>query len=346
MTNTSPTHELDLAKAPLPTDPHAAAAGWLARGFPVALATVIETWGSAAVPTGGQMAIAGEEMFQGSVSGGCVEADVIAAALDVIESGTPQTLAFGITDETAWRAGLACGGKVRVHVTRLVPGLDDALFEHIHASRAHRKALVIETDLRTGERKLFTRGDDTSADVQAALESGVSRLITLDGHDVFLHALTPPPRLVIVGATHIAQVLVTLCNAIGYDVTVLDPRGAFTSNARFNVDDVTTAWPETELARFLDDPFSSVVTLTHAANIDDEALEIALRSSCRYIGALGSRKTHEKRVARLASAGFSADDLQRIKAPVGLDIGAKSAGEIAVAVLGQVIAAFRDGRVK
>lgn len=346
MTQTSSIHELDIAYAPVATDPHAAASEWLSQGRPVALATVIETWGSAAVPTGGQMAIAGEEMFQGSVSGGCVEADVIAAALDVIESGVSQTLAFGITDETAWRAGLACGGKVRVHVTRLMPGRDDALFQKISAARAKRTALVIETRLKSGAHKVLTRSDEVSTDVATALDSGVCQLVSVDGDDVFLHALTPPPRLVIVGATHIAQVLVTLCNAVGYDVTVLDPRGAFTSNARFAAGAVTTAWPEAQLAQLLDDPFSSVVTLTHAANIDDEALEIALRSSCRYIGALGSRKTHEKRLARLAAAGFGDADLQRIKAPVGLDIGAKSAGEIAVAILGQVIAAFRDGRVR
>ena len=328
--------------APLPPlDPIAAARLWLNEGRSVALATVVETWGSASVPAGGQMTIAGEDLFQGSVSGGCVEADVIASALDVNASGKPQTLAFGVADETAWRAGLACGGKVRVHIVRLDRATDLALFDRLDNARGARSGIVVATRLADGARTLHT-AESNLPGVSETLATAQSKLIADADGETFLHALTPPPRIVIVGATHIGQHLSQQARAIGYEVAVLDPRGAFAGPARFDEAIVTTAWPETELHKFID-PFTAIVTLTHADAIDDEALVIALRSPCRYIGALGSRKTHAKRLERLREAGFNDADINRIRAPIGLDIGAKSAGEIAVSILAEVIAAFRKG---
>src|SRR5262249_9544378 len=155
------------------------------------------------------------------------------------------------------------------------------------------------------------------------------------------HALTPPPRIIIVGATHIAQHLATMATASGYDVKVIDPRTAFASPARFDPSHIIAGWPEECFKKMTADPFSAVVTLTHVDHIDDEALAIALKSPCRYIGALGSRKTHAKRVARLNAAGFTDTDIARINAPVGLDIEAETAGEIATSILAQIISAFR-----
>lgn len=327
--------------ATAPHDPLAVAARWLDEGRGCALATVVETWGSAAVPAGGAMAIAGEDVFQGSVSGGCVEADVIAAALDVIASGKPEMLSFGIDDETAWRSGLACGGKIRVFVSALDPKRDGNLLATIESAQAARQACVLATRLTDGARRLYQPNAENPAAVNAALLSGASGVAELDDGEVFLQALAPPVRVVIVGATHIAQILKQATRAIGYDVAILDPRSAFTSAERFDQDAVITAWPDASLAPLLDDPFSALVTLTHADNIDDEALAIALRSRCRYIGALGAKRTHQKRVSRLASLGFSEADISRIRAPIGLDIAAKSAGEIAISILGEIIAAFR-----
>ncbi len=325
-----------------PLDPIAAATQWLNEGRAVALATVIETWGSAPVPAGGQMAIASDDTFQGSVSGGCVEADVIAAALDVITGGQPQTLSFGVADVTAWRAGLACGGKIRVHVARLDRTRDLALFANLADARAARTAIVVATHLRNGTRQVLAAAVPGIPGVAEALTTGQSTAIETADGELFLHALTPPPRIVIVGATHIAQHLVEMARSIGYEVAVIDPRQAFAGAARFDEEIVTTAWPEAGLQKFID-PFTAVVTLTHADAIDDEALSIALRTPCRYIGALGSRKTHGKRVQRLSEAGFTDADIGRIQAPVGLNIGAKTPGEIAVSILAQITAAFRKG---
>ncbi len=303
------------------------------------MATVIETWGSAPVRAGGQLAIASVEEFQGSVSGGCVEADVIAAALDVIETGRPETLSFGVADETAWRAGLACGGKIRVHVARLDPKTDLAFVEKLDTAVAARTPIVVATRLADGERNIFDATTATAPQLAEALRRGRSALD--DDGDTFLHAFTPPPRVLIVGATHIAQHLAAMATASGYDVKVLDPRSAFASATRFNPSQIVAGWPDDVFARLAADPFSAIVTLTHVDHIDDEALSIALKSPCRYIGSLGSRKTHAKRVARLESAGFSDADIARIHAPVGVDIGAETPGEIATSILAEIITAFR-----
>jgi xanthine dehydrogenase accessory factor len=316
-----------------------AARAWLEAGRPVALATVIDTWGSAPVRTGGQMAVAGVDEFQGSVSGGCVEADVIAAGLDVIETGKPETLSFGIADETAWRVGLACGGKIRVHVEKLDPKSDIDFLKQLDAAAAAREPIVVMTRLSDGTRQIHDGTTSTDPAVTEAIRrahSGVDK-----SGETFLHALTPPPRIVIVGATHIGQHLATMATAAGYDVKVIDPRTAFASPARFDPSQLIAGWPEECFKKLAADPFSAIVTLTHVDHVDDEALTIALKSPCRYIGSLGSRKTHAKRVERLKASGFSDADIARIHAPVGIDIDAETPGEIATSILAQVIAAFR-----
>lgn len=332
-------HSTESQGETLITNPRAAARAWLKAGRPVAVATVIDAWGSAPVRPGGQMAIADVEEFQGSVSGGCVEADVIAAALDVIESGKPQMLNFGIADETAWRSGLACGGKIRVHVIRLDPKKDLTHLEQLDAAAAKREAIVVTTRLSDGQRQIVSGSETTNPEIKEALRRGRSAVDATG--EIFLHALTPAPRIIIVGATHIAQHLATMAAASGYDVKVLDPRSAFASPARFDPSQLVAGWPEDGFAKFAADPFSAVVTLTHVDQIDDEALSIALKSPCRYIGSLGSRKTHAKRVARLKEAGFSDADIERIHAPIGLNIAAETPGEIATSILAEIIAAFR-----
>ena len=338
MTDIQTTEAPQKSDAPI-TNPRAAAKAWLEAGRPVALATVIDTWGSAPVRAGGQMAIADVDVFQGSVSGGCVEADVIAAGLDVIESGKPETLSFGIADETAWRAGLACGGKIRVHVAKLDPKSDLDFLRKLDAAAAAREPIVIMTRLSDGARQIYDGTTSTDPAVTEAIRrahSGVDK-----SGETFVHALTPPPRVILVGATHIGQHLATMAAAAGYDVKVIDPRTAFANPARFDPSHLITGWPEECFKKMAADPFSAIVTLTHVDHIDDEALSIALKSPCRYIGSLGSKRTHAKRVDRLKAAGFTDADIARIHAPVGIDIEAETPGEIATSILAQIIASFR-----
>ncbi|MGO4683157.1 XdhC family protein [Hyphomicrobium sp. 2TAF46] len=324
--------------APL-TNPRAAARAWLEAGRPVAIATVIETWGSASVPPGGQMVIAGIDEFQGSVSGGPVEADVISAGLDVVKTGKPVTLSFGIPDEAAQRAGLACGGKIRIYVARLDPktGLD--LIRRLEDAAAKRAPVVVTTHLSDGAYEIHdgrTTADPAIAEAVRRARSAVDK-----SGDTFVHAFTPPPRIVIVGATHIAQHLATMATAAGYEVKVLDPRTSFANAARFDASQIVARSPKEAFEKTPADPFTAVVTLSHVGQIDDEALTIALNSPCRYIGSLGSRRTHAKRVERLKAAGFTDAAIARINAPVGLDIKAETPGEIATSILAQIISAFR-----
>ncbi|HEX2365510.1 MAG TPA: XdhC/CoxI family protein [Bradyrhizobium sp.] len=324
-------------------DPVAAARHWLDEHGRAALATVVSTWGSAPVPVGGQLAVAPGERFEGSVSGGCVETDVIAEAADVMAGGGPKLLAFGVADETAWRAGLPCGGTVRVLVEGLERGRDAGFLDAILAARAERRSLAVVTNVATGARSVLEEGASLPPEAASCVASGKSLLIETPEGGEFVHAIVPPIRVVIAGATHIGQVLAGLAETIGYEVVVVDPRAAFATEERFAGTPTVAAWPEMSLPALGLDARTAVVALTHAAHIDDEALATALRSPCLYIGALGSKRTKEKRAERLKQAGFSDQDLARIHAPVGLPIGAQGPAEIAVAILAEIIKVARGG---
>ena len=325
-----------------------AARGWLLRDGHVALATVVDTWGSAPVPVGGQMAIAADGSFQGSVSGGCIEGEIITEAGEVLAAKAPVTMAFGVADETAWSVGLPCGGKVRVFIERLDrdSGGLEFLDRAIGATTA-RTGLVIRTRLADGQRQVFERGEqDVPADIVARFRTGKSAVESTGTGEHFVQALVPPARVLIIGATHIAQLATQIAKLIGYEVLIVDPRTAFASADRFPDVTVHAEWPQDVIPRLGLDPFTAVVVLAHVAHIDDEALKLALRSDCLYVGALGSSRNHAKRTERLIEAGFSVAEIARIKCPIGLDIGAQTPAEIAVSVMAEVIGAVRGPKTK
>jgi len=325
----------------------AAARAWLGHYNRVALATVIEAWGSAPVPVGGQMLVAPDGHFMGSVSGGCVENDVIAAAEDVIKSGAPRALEFGVANETAWRAGLPCGGRIDIYVEPLGRGRDEEFLDALMRARERREMVVVETLLDSGVRRVHARIDGAAAPVRDAFRSGKSRVVEgkqeNSGARVFLHAIQPPLKVLLIGATHVTQVLSQILALAGYDATVIDPRMAYASGARFTDAKLVQEWPETALPRLGLDRHTAVVTLTHVEQIDEEALRLALGTDCIYVGALGSRRTAAKRAERLKTLGFGDADLARIHAPVGLDIGAKTPAEIAVSIAAEIVQAYRGG---
>jgi len=319
-------------------DTIAVARGWLDDFGEVALATVVSTWGSAPVPVGGQLVVAPGERFEGSVSGGCVEVDVIAEAADVMTTGHAKLLEFGIADEVAWRSGLPCGGTIKVFLEAL--NLMDATYlDAILAARRSRTTLGIVTNLATGARQILEPSSVREQPLAEALSSGESRVMDLGDGQVFLHILRPAVRIIAVGATH--QVLADFAGRIGYDVIIVDPRTAFASQERLGSTSILTEWPEPSFKALDLDHRTAVVALTHAAHLDDEALTEALRSDCLYMGALGSKKTHAKRLERLRGQGISDEDLTRIRAPVGLSIGAKGPAEIAVSILAEIIKTSR-----
>jgi xanthine dehydrogenase accessory factor len=314
---------------------------WLDEHGKAALATVVSTWGSAPVPVGGQLVVGPDERFQGSVSGGCVEGDVIAEAADVMAGGRPKLMEFGVAEETAWRAGLPCGGTIKVLLEPLARARDAGHLDHLLKAQRERKPLVVTTNVITGTRHIFEPAPELPAEIAASLASGQSHLLETPESNVFVQALLPPVRLIIAGGTNIGQVLAELAREVGYDVIVVDPRAAFVTEERFGATSSRSEWPEVSLTALGLDSRTAVVALTHAAHIDDEALSVALRSTCLYIGALGSKTTHAKRLERLKAAGFSSASLKRIHAPIGLAIGAKGPAEIAVSILAEIIKVAR-----
>lgn len=325
-----------------------AARNWLARDGRVAIATVVDTWGSAPVPVGGQMAVAADGNFQGSVSGGCIEGEIIMEAEDILANGQPKRLTFGVADETAWRAGLPCGGKVQVFVERIdAKEGGGALLDRAVAAGESRRGLVVRTHLADGRKEVFERSDaNLPQDIAERFRTAKSQLQETPDGDVFLHALVPPARILVVGATHIGQVLTQIARLASYEVTVIDPRTAFASADRFPDVKLLTEWPQDALPKVGLDPYTAVVALAHVGHIDDEALKLAVQSDCLYIGALGSSRNHAKRVERLKAAGITDAQIARIKAPIGLDIGAQTPAEVALSVMAEIVLAVRGVKRK
>ncbi|OQW78802.1 MAG: XshC-Cox1-family protein [Proteobacteria bacterium ST_bin14] len=293
-----------------------AAAAW--KGAPMALATVVSTWGSAPRPRGSHMIVHADGRFEGSVSGGCVESDIMAAAADVIAGAPFQLKRYGVADAAAWEVGLPCGGEIEVLVQPVsAEGFDPELFDRIGEARDTGQTLSVTTDLSTGQ----------------------STLRPLEGA-AFINRYDPPRRLLIIGAVQIAQALAGLARELGIATVVIDPRARFLTAERFPGVTLDDRWPDDAVAAYAPGSSTAVVTLSHDTKIDDPALIAALAAPTGYVGALGSRRSHAARRERLAAAGIAQADLDRIDAPVGLDIGAIGPAEIALSIAAAMVAAF------
>jgi xanthine dehydrogenase accessory factor len=309
------------------------ALGWHRAGKGAALATVVETWGSAPRRVGSQLAISGEGEIAGSVSGGCVEGAVVAEALEAIDAGKPVLLEYGVSDGDAFAVGLACGGTIRVLVEPIGSVMPEALLADLVLAREARVPVAYVTG--PDGRRLEREGH--------AARFRLDRSGFEEDGETFVAIHNPPLRLIIVGAVHIAQALVPIARIAGYDPLIIDPRDSFASEARFPGETVVQDWPDEGVRAFGLDARTALVLLTHDPKLDDPALIEALRSEVFYIGALGSTRTHAKRVARLQEAGFADADIARIHGPVGLDIGAANPSEIAVSILAEMTRVLRQG---
>ncbi len=310
------------------------ALAWYEAGKGAALATVVQTWGSAPRRVGSQLAISGAGEIEGSVSGGCVEGAVVAEALDAIEDGKPVMLEYGVSDGDAFAVGLACGGTIRVLVEPVGSVMPVALLKDLVLAREARVPVAYVTGM-TADRRLERDGH--------AERFRMDRSGFEEDAETFVAIHNPPLRMMVVGAVHIAQALVPMARIAGYDPIVIDPRESFASEARFPGVSLLHDWPDEAVAACGLDSRTAVVLLTHDPKLDDPALEAALNSDVFYIGALGSTRTHASRVARLEDKGFGADQIARIHGPVGLDIGAAGPSEIAVAILAEVTQVLRQG---
>lgn len=305
---------------------------WHRAGRGAVLATVVETWGSAPRRTGSQLAISGTGEMAGSVSGGCVEGAVVVEALEALEEGAPRMLEYGVSDGDAFAVGLACGGTIRVLVQPVGTAISLEMLEKVVAARAARQPVALVSDA-SGQML-----DVTGEGHEARFRSDRSGL---DEAGRFIAVQTPPLRLLVVGAVHIAQALVPMARMAGFAATVIDPRDSFATEARFPETTLVNDWPDEVIADQSMDLRTALVLLTHDPKLDDPALVAGLRSDTFYIGALGSTRTHAKRLERMREAGFGEADLARIHGPVGLDIGAANPAEIAVSILAEMVQSLR-----
>ena len=328
---------------------------WFSEGKSVALATVVKVYGSAPQPLGAKMVVSDQGEMAGSVSGGCVESAVVQEALEVLSSGEPRLIPFGISDDVAWSVGLACGGTIEVFVERLH---QNAIFQAwADALKAHRLATLatILNGTRAGQKVLILSQGRiaTSLEDDSLLSTLVEQVTTVvssyqparltvhttdETLDIFVDVFPPPPKIIVVGAVHIAIPLVTFARELGFRTYVVDARTAFATRERFpHADDLVIGWPEDVLPRLGLDENTYVVVLSHDEKLDNPALKVALEHPVRYVGALGSRKTHARRVAALRKMGVSEDAIARIHAPIGLDIGARRPEEIAVSIIAEIV---------
>jgi len=286
----------------------------------MALATVISTWGSAPRPRGSHLLVHSDGRFEGSVSGGCVEADILAVAAEVIGGAGFQRRRYGVADAAAWEVGLPCGGEIEVMVQPVdLGGFDPTLFEAIASARGAGRSLDVITDLTTG----------------------CSGTEPVTG-DIFVNRYEPPRRLLIVGAVQIAQVLAGLARELGIATMVIDPRGRFLTPERFPGVALDDRWPDEAVAALRPDGATAVVTLSHDPKIDDPALIAALDGGAGYVAALGSRRSHAARRERLAAAGLPPDRIDRIDGPAGIDIGAIGPAEIALSIAAEMVRRLHD----
>ena len=293
----------------------AAARAW--KGGGLALATVVSTWGSAPRPRGSHMIVHEDGRFAGSVSGGCVETDILGVAAEVIAGAPAVVKRYGVADAAAWEAGLPCGGEIAVLVQPVSDaGFPPSLFDTIHAGRARGETVEIATDLATGR--------------------------SAEGAGEFVNRYDPPRRLLIVGAVQIAQSLAGLAREMGIACTVIDPRGRFLTPERFPQVTLDDRWPDEAVTALKPGRATAVVTLSHDPKIDDAALIAALACRTGYVAALGSRKSHAARLERLAAAGVSPENLARIEGPAGLDLGAIGPAEIALSIAASMVRHLHD----
>jgi xanthine dehydrogenase accessory factor len=335
---------------------------WRQEGQAIGIATVVSTWGSSPRPVGSKMITTSRGDIAGSVSAGCVEGVVIEACLEAVRTGQPQVMKFGVADENAWEVGLACGGTIEVLVESFaaLSGIYDSLRDRL---RAHQPLAVVSVLAGASElinRKLLVYPDGGSAgdlDLPAEtrqtavvhaldrLARGESGTLQIEGGpQLFIEVYPPVPRLIIVGAVHIAEVLVHMANLLGYETIVLDPRSAFATRERFpHATQVIQDYPQHALPGLTLDGSAYVVILTHDPKVDDPALQLALTSAARYVGALGSQRTNARRIARLRERGLTEEQIARLHAPIGLPLGGRSPAEIALSIMGE-ITQFRYGR--
>lgn len=314
------------------------------------MARVVKTWGSSPRPIGSVLWIGENQEMMGSVSGGCVESAVVKAAMDTFGNNESQLLKFGVSNEEAWEVGLSCGGKLEVFIQASLAQTDVVLWDKWSHCLKNNLPCILVTKLE-GQRNLNTLvlpdgeilgeaiNESIKAEATKAYRQRKNKLLETPKGDYFIQVFARKSQMLIIGAAHIAVDLVVLAKMYGFETIVIDPREGFTRKTQFKEipDKIIEAYPSEVLDDYILDAYTYAVILSHDPKIDDNALEVLLNSNAAYIGALGSKKNQARRSQRMADLGFSEDTINRIKGPIGLNIHAKTASEIALSIMAEIV---------
>ena len=318
---------------------------WVADGLRVSTATLVATERSAPRQPGAVLAVSERGDVAGSVTGGCVEPAVYEEAQQVLAGGPPRLLTYGIADEDAFEVGLPCGGTVHVFVDLLAPDLVAPLAAAVRDEQPAALALAVSGP-EAGEKRLIVEGGAADGPVDSAaralLARGESAIVEAGDSRVFVSSFAPRPRLYVFGAVDHAAAVASVGRFLGYRVTVCDARAKFVTRERFpEVDELVVDWPDRFLAAAPIDERTAICVLTHDHKFDVPLLKVALRTDAGYIGAMGARRTNSERAERLRAEGVTEEELARIHAPIGLDIGSRTPEEVAVAIAAEIVAISR-----
>ena len=314
------------------------------EGKTLAIATVINTWKSSPRPIGSTLLITANGEMTGSVSGGCVEGAVVKKALECLKTNKGELVHFGVADEEAWEVGLSCGGALDVFIQ---PFYSEAIWATIDELISNDEGFMVLTTLDSQPEHAILKANGEIVgskldkillpEMEAAYYVGESCVLSTGNH--FVQVFPKKPLMLLIGSAHITVELTELAHLFGFETHLIDPRDTFASKTQYKEKPhtISVKWPQEVLNDITIDKNTFAVILSHDPKIDDEALKILMRTEVAYIGALGSRKTHAKRVERLVTYGFAPNEIDKIHAPIGLDIGSKLPREIALSVMAEVI---------
>jgi len=338
---------------------------WLDEGKQAAVAVVVKKKGSAMRPVGAKLAICEDGKMAGSVSGGCVESAVITEAQECMRSGQPKLLLYGVSDDTAWSVGLMCGGEIDILILPVLThkeySFDRIIIQKIGALQQERKPFMLLMHLseKYFGQSCILENEAGKIDQHAGMwieknlypvleemaRNESSGILATQSGEVFVDIGNPSPRLIIIGAAHVSIAIVGMAKIMGMYTILIDPRKAFANRPGLSsANELLNDWPDEALEKAGVNTEDYVLLLSHDDKLDLPAAEAALRAKAKYIGMLASRTTRERRFGLLVERGFSREEVEKIHAPVGMDIGARTPEEIALAILAE-ITAFRYGRI-
>ena len=315
---------------------------WIKANNKVALTTVIKTWGSSPRQVGSKMIVNENGNFSGSISGGCVESSVIDESLKLIKDNKLfKKIELKVSDENAWEVGLACGGEITIYLEQ-INQMKKQILELIINKKKNKEEFAIITNISNGESCIFQKNkpidknfEKHSDEINNYFNNKQNRII--EKTDIFIDVYLRPIKVIIVGAVHIAQYLADYAKNLNFEIIIIDPRGYFAAKKRFPNMNIVNKWPKEAFKEIETDSNTALIALTHDPKIDDPALKHALKNKFFYIGALGSKKTHENRCQRLKEAGFKEEEIGSIHGPIGIKLGGKSAPEIALSITAQLV---------